>query len=145
MDRDPDVDVETFSASQSDVADFYASHTGQQKAACKKRVRRSAELPAHAPGERFIRGPIPMEWMKLAAKCGHRAEAVALLLWYAAGIQRANPIKLSKGLLRELSVNPRTARRALDRFEQAGLVDVEFHRGRAPLVTLKAPQTDPGE
>ena len=49
-----------------------------------------------ATGERFIRGPIPLEWMKLAAKCGDRAEAVAVLLWYAAGFQRSNPVKLSQ-------------------------------------------------
>lgn len=102
-------------------------------------------LPKHGKGERFIRGPIPLAWMKLAARCGNRAEAVALLLWYAAGFQRSNPVKLSKSILAELNVHPKTAKRVLVRMREIGLVDAEFHRGRSPVVTLTTQPVKPSE
>ncbi len=86
-----------------------------------------------------------MAWMRLAARCGNRSEAVALLLWYAAGFQRSNPVKLSKTILAELGVHTKTAKRVLIRMAEFGLVDVEFHRGRSPVVTITTPPAKPSE
>jgi hypothetical protein len=53
---------------------------------------------------------------------------------------RPNPVKLTPAILEELRVHPRTARRALQRMAELGLVKVEFHRGRSPQVTIRAPE-----
>ena len=140
------MDLNSFSAKDSDVAGFYAGHPERRIGESAKRsVRQLVELPRHGKGERFIRGPIPLAWMKLAAKCGNRSEAVALLLWYSAGFQRSNPVKLSKTILAELGVHPKTAKRALIRMAEFGLVRNEFQRGRSPLVTITTPPTKPSE
>ncbi len=132
--------MDSFFADGSDMAAFYAGQTERHgEGSTKRNVRRLVDLPKHGPGERFIRGPIPLEWMKLAAKCGGRAEAVAVLLWYAAGFQRSNPVKLSAKILAELHVHPKTAKRVLVRMKELGLVNVEFHRGRSPVVTITTP------
>ncbi|MGB7243632.1 MAG: hypothetical protein WBC93_16315, partial [Sulfitobacter sp.] len=83
------MDLETFRGTGTDVAAFHAVQTERTPKTPTKRPS-VVELPKHGKGERFIRGPIPLAWMKLASKCGNRSEAVALLLWYAAGFQRSN-------------------------------------------------------
>lgn len=137
------MDVEAFSAGQDDVSGFYTGQ-GERRAGKPRSLPRKqslrTDLPRHEPGERFIQGPIPLEWMKAAAMCGQRAEAVALLLWYAARWQKANPVKLTPKILAELGVHPKTARRVLGKMEAAGLVRAEFHRGRSPVVTITKPE-----
>jgi len=129
--------LDQFAASADDVSGFYASRPGRKSGRPKLKVNR--DLPRNEPGDGFVKGPIPLEWLRLASRCGYRAEAVALLVWYAAGVQRANPCKITSKVLAELYVNPRTARKVLERFAGAGLVDVEFHRGRSPVVTITSP------
>ena len=133
------MDLETFRGSGTDVAAFHAVQADRPADKTPAKKRASVELPKHGKGERFIKGPIPLEWMKLASKCGNRSEAVAVLLWYAAGFQRSNPVKLSKTILAELKVHPKTAKRVLVRMSDLGLVDVTFHRGRSPVVTIVKP------
>jgi hypothetical protein len=137
------MDLEQFTASPSDVAAHYAgkpkSTSKRKTGAAKAATKADNKLPRHSDGDRFVKGPIPLDWIKAASRCGHRAEAVALLVWYAAGVQRANPCKLSPRVLAELHVHPRTAKRILERFVDAGLATVKFHRGRSPLVTITSP------
>jgi hypothetical protein len=136
--------LEQFVASADDVSAFYANKPRQKSGKSgKSKVKVNRDLPRNEPGEAFIKGPIPMEWIKAASRCGYRAEAVALLVWYAAGVQRANPCKLTPKVLAELHVHPRTAKRILERFVDAGLTTVEFHRGRSPLVTITSPTDRP--
>lgn len=141
------MDLEQFTASPSDVTAYYAGKpkpTSKRKTGtAKTTIKTSNKLPRHSDGDRFVKGPIPLDWIKAASRCGHRAEAVALLVWYAAGVQRANPCKLTPKVLAELHVHPRTARRILERFVHAGLAVVKFHRGRSPLVTITAIDPQP--
>ncbi|WP_040767434.1 hypothetical protein [Novipirellula maiorica] len=95
------------------------------------------DVPRHLPGESFIKGPIPFEWMRAAATCGGRGTEVGLLLWYVAGWQRKRPMELSKSICGQFGVHTKTAKRVLVRMAELGLIDAEFHRGRAPRFTLK--------
>jgi hypothetical protein len=74
--------------------------------------------------------------MRAASRCGNRAEAIGLLVWYAVGLTRAHSIKLTPSMLKEFNVHPKTARRTLKRMAELGLVAVDFHRGRSPQVTV---------
>jgi hypothetical protein len=133
------METEKFTAGSSDVAALFAIR-GEKRIDKRASGRpESLPLPKHGPGERFLRGPIPMEWLKRVVGCGRRAEAVAVLLWYAAGYQRKNPVKLTPHVLSELSVAPRAAKDILQKMADRGLVHVEFHRGRSPVVTLISP------
>lgn len=137
------MELDHFIASPADVAAHYADKP-KTKAKPKRGsagavVKVTRSLPQHDEGDHFIKGPIPMAWIKVASRCGYRAEAVALLVWFAAGLQKSNPCRLTPKVLAELHVHPRTARRILERFMAAGIVNVQFHRGRSPLVTITTP------
>src|SRR6056297_2005012 len=103
------MNLASFAAKPDDVAGWFQT---QERRIDKrgKSLPASVPLPKHQAGERFIRGPIPLAWFKAASLCGERAEAVAVLLWYSAGYQRRNPIKLTPAVLRELRVHPKTAK-----------------------------------
>ncbi|MBB3207494.1 hypothetical protein FHS27_003319 [Rhodopirellula rubra] len=135
------MNLESFTARPTDVAELFAVRGERRVDRNAKAKSVSVPLPRHRPGERFIRGPIPLTWFRAASTCGDRAEAVAVLLWYAAGYQRRNPIKMTPTLLSELRVHPKTGKRILRRMEELGLVQCEFARGRSPLVTITAPPT----
>ena len=135
------MDMETFKAGSDDVAALFTIRGEKRVDRCASGKPESLPLPKHGPGERFIRGPIPMEWLKRVVGCGRRAEAVALLLWYVAGYQRRNPVKLTRQILSELSVTPRAAKKILQKLADRGLIRVEFHRGRSPVVTLVSPSS----
>ena len=139
------MDVDSFRGSGADVAAFHAVQTDRPAKTKPNTKRPSVDLPKHGKGERFIRGPIPLEWMKLASQCGNRSEAVAVLLWYSAGLQRSNPVRLSANTLAELRVRPRTAKRVLLKMISFGLVNAEFRRGKSPIVTLLDPKPIDGQ
>lgn len=102
----------------------------------QRKTAESNPLPKHKQGERFVRGPIPCDWLHRALACGGKSGNLALALWWLAGMQRCNPIRLTRQVAIDFNISPRCARRLLASFERAGLVQVERKRGRGPLVAL---------
>jgi DNA-binding MarR family transcriptional regulator len=88
------------------------------------------------PGERFLRGPIPMPWLLAASSLPGKALSVGVAIWHVAGMEKTARVRLSHKLLREGGVTRDSAYRALRRLEVAGLVAVNRHRGRSPIVEL---------
>jgi len=102
-----------------------------------RKRERVGRPPRHRPGERFLRGPIPWDWLTKAARQPGRALHVALELWRWAGIKRTREISLSlSGAARELGTSRSALSRGLRALEGAGLVSVERKAGRKPTVTL---------
>ena len=99
---------------------------------------RSVEkLPRHKPGQKFLKGPIPLNWMSSAAAQPGKALHVALALWFWAGMKRSRQVILSMSWLRAtLGVDRHSGYRGLASLEVIGLVSVVRHRGRKPIVTL---------
>lgn len=126
------MDLEKFSASSEDIT----LHQSRTPAKSKKKVRVKRDLPRHGSGDRFIKGPIPLDWLRAANTCGRKSVSVATMIWFAAGLQRSNPVKLSPAILSELAIPSRTAKQVLERMQDVGIVTVEFHRGRSPMVTI---------
>ena len=73
------------------------------------------------------------------AFCG-KAGNLTWAIWWLAGMEKSNPIRLTKRVLREFHISPRSARRLLNDFEQAGLLHVDRKRGRGPDITLLEPE-----
>ena len=105
----------------------------------KRKTAESNPLPKHKQGERFVRGPIPCDWLHRALACGGKSGNLALALWWLAGMQRCNPIRLTRQVARDFNISPRCVRRLLSKFERAGLVQVARKRGRGPQVVLLNP------
>lgn len=89
-------------------------------------------------GEPFV-PPIPLAWMERAIMCGPSGGTVASAIWYALRVRRESPVRLTRTIRDKFGLGPSTAKRILVRMEQAGLLTVEFHRGRSPRVKVIHP------
>ena len=89
------------------------------------------------PGEHFLKGPISWLWLSQAARLSGKSLQVALQICYWRGIRRSDRFPLSVSSLEHLGVSRSSAYRALHALEEAGLIAVERHRGRRPIVTIR--------
>jgi hypothetical protein len=101
------------------------------------RPRKSKRPPRHPAGQWFLKGPIPGLWIHQAAKLPGRALHVGLAIWYASGVSKRRKVKLEKFHLDRFGVGYYAGRRGLKRLELAGLVTVDRHPGRRPVVTIQ--------
>lgn len=93
--------------------------------------------PRHGRGERFLKGPVPWNWLARAASLPGRALHMGNVLWYWAGITRTRVVAISLSrVAREFGVSRTALARGLAALERAELVSVERHAGRKPTVTL---------
>ena len=81
-------------------------------------------------------GPIPWEWLCIAANQPGKALHVAIAVWFLAFMNRSGKISLSTKVLKMLGVDRHSSYRGLRRLEEAQLVEVERHSGRIPIVTI---------
>jgi hypothetical protein len=91
----------------------------------------------HMPGRKFLKGPIPLDHLTLAARADGKALHVALALWFYVGLRHSTQVNFPVGWLKTaFGVGRYAAYRGLAALEKAGLVTVVRCRGRASLVTL---------
>ena len=74
--------------------------------------------------------------MKQAAKVSWRALRVGLALWYLVGLKKAQPVKPTWAIWERFGLSPDAGRLGLAALERAGLVAVDRHGGRCPMVTI---------
>jgi hypothetical protein len=97
------------------------------------------KAPRHKGKERFLKGPVPWDWLCAAAAAAGRGSGlqVALALWHISGLHYgARTIKLSRKVLRELNVTRHAGYRGLEALEAANLVSVVRKPGQQPTVTI---------
>ena len=91
---------------------------------------------------RFLKGPIPLNWLEKAGALPGKSLHVGICLWFLRGVSKSYEVKLSGKLLRSLGVKRNAGYRGLRNLEFAGLVSVARHRGRLPVVTILAADID---
>ena len=84
----------------------------------------------------FVKGPIPLEWVSIAAALPGKALNVAVALWWQHGMAKGKPFKLTWMSLKYLSVERAGASAGLARLEQAGLIQVVPRPGQRPLISI---------
>jgi hypothetical protein len=94
------------------------------------------QLPHHKPGEKFLKGPIPWNWLSKAAKQPGKALHVAIAIWLIAGIKNNRNIDLSYNVLEEMGVDRHATYLGLTALEEAGLISVIHNNGSCPAVTI---------
>ena len=93
--------------------------------------------PRHKPGERFLKGPIPLNWLKKAAELPGKAILVGLDLWYRVGLTKSAEVKLS--LSRSaFGCGRYSGGRGLKALEKAGLISVRRAEGKKAFVKVIA-------
>jgi hypothetical protein len=87
-------------------------------------------------GQRFLRGPIPWDWLSVAAGLPGKALQVGLAVWHLAGLKNAMTAELSRVPLENLGVTRQAGYRGLKALENAGLIKAERRRGCKTRVTI---------
>ena len=99
--------------------------------------------PRHVRGEGFLKGPVPLAWLEVAARLPGKSLHAGIALWYAAGLLRSASIPLSNVSGHRFGCDRNAKYRALAWLEGAGLVKVERKLGRAPVVTILPMEPSP--
>lgn len=92
--------------------------------------------PRHRPGQKFLKGPIPWDWLDRAGRLPGRALAVGLVLWQRAGVQRSRTVRLCQASVAEMGLNEDAVRRGIRRLEGERLIEVARMAGRGLEVTI---------
>jgi hypothetical protein len=105
----------------------------------------NTRIPRPVHGERFLRGPISWAWLALCAPLPGRAMQVGIGIWFWVGVMKCATIRLSVSqLASDFSISRAATYRGLESLERAGLVAIERHRGRRPIVTVLAAPSEVG-
>ena len=82
-----------------------------------------AEYRAERCQRLFLKGPIPMAWLRAAKQAGSPAFAVGVTLWFQSGLRKGKKeFRVTNDWLGLLGLSGRTVRRGLLQLERAGLV-----------------------
>jgi len=92
--------------------------------------------PRHKHGQKFLKGPIPWNWLCRAAELCGKAFQVAIAIWFLAGVHKRREVKLSGQAVEDLGVNRYACYRGLKLLEKAGLISVHRAPGRKAIVTI---------
>jgi hypothetical protein len=100
------------------------------------RAVRSKRLPRHKTGQKFLKGPIPLDWLSTAAKLPGKSLHVAIAIWFTASLEKSCTVPLSNIAGLPFGLDRNAKYRALQWLENANLIRVERKLGRSPIVTL---------
>ena len=99
-------------------------------------TRSSTRLPRPKAGERFLKGPIPMDWLSAAARLPGKSLHVAIAIWFTASLNKSATVPLSNLAGLPFGLDRNAKYRALKWLELEGLISVDRNPGRSPIVTL---------
>jgi len=98
----------------------------------------------HQRGE-FLKGPIPIAWLKQAAALPGKALHVGLAVWFEHGRRKKNTFVLSAAVLQRFEVGRKAGYAGLAALEDIGLLHVVRRHGKNPSVTLLLKPKTPAE
>jgi len=87
-----DLDLERFRL----LSNRHANH--------RQSKRTNAFPRQYSPG-RFLKGPIPLDWIIAAAKLPGKALHVGIALWFLAGLKRSRTVVLTPSSMRQVELN----------------------------------------
>ncbi len=107
-----------------------------KNAKAKQTTSAKGRLPRHRAGEKFLKGPIPLDWICHAALLPGKSFQVAIAIWFLAGLHKTATVKLNQALLSSLGVSRQCKYRALAWLTEAKLIEVDQSNGKNPVVTI---------
>ena len=88
-------------------------------------------------GQRFLKGPLPLPDIAIAARLPGQALALFLAVHHQTALTGKPSVTLPARLLADLGISRGAKSRALQALEKAGLVTVARSRGRAARIQLR--------
>jgi hypothetical protein len=104
-----------------------------------KRVRHDAFRGEYADApltEPFLKGPIPMAWLKAAAELPGKAFQLGIAIWWLRPMSKSENFKLTQKALDFVGISRDATYEALKRLEARGLIRVQRSPGRRPIVGI---------
>ena len=86
--------------------------------------------------KRFIKGPIPLDWMETAARLPGKATQAAVAIWFRHGLTHGGVIRFTRRLAQQFGIGRKAVTAALTNLETAGLISVLRPPGCAPRVKV---------
>ena len=86
--------------------------------------------------KRFLKGPIPLDWLTAAARLPGKAINVGIALWWLAGMSKTGVLKLTRQSQLALNTSKDAERDGLRRLQQAGLIELTAHPGQRHSVRI---------
>lgn len=97
---------------------------------------RSGKHGVATKADRFVKGPIPFDWLRAANALPGKAGAVGLALWFLKGVKQSTTFAVTAEA-EELAACTRQAfARGLLALADAGLILVTSRRGARPVITM---------
>ena len=84
----------------------------------------------------FLKGPIPMPWLVVAANLPGKALHVGIALWFWSGIKKSEKFILPGNVITDLGVSRQTCNTQLKAMEKAGLLSIKARIGKKSQITL---------
>jgi hypothetical protein len=91
----------------------------------------------------FIKGPIPLDWVKRANALPGKAGAVGIALWFLAGVKRSLTFKVTAEAERVAACTRQAFSQGLYALEGAGLIAVNRQTGTRPEVDIRTASSSP--
>ena len=85
---------------------------------------------------RFLRGPVPMDWIAQAHGCGGKAGLMGIVLWHLAGMKNAHTVIVTNVEVARWGMDRFAKGRALKALAGAELITIKQTGKRSPLVTI---------
>jgi hypothetical protein len=104
-----------------------------------KRVRLDALTGEYADApltEPFLKGPIPMAWLKAAAELPGKAFQLGVAIWWLRPMSKGENFKLTQKALDYVGISRDATYDALKRLEARELIRVQRSPGRRPIVGI---------
>ena len=101
-----------------------------------KRVDIDSSLRRNKVNEYFVKGPIPLRWLRQAGALPGKAFTLGILLFWSYGMNPNRPIKVTRQSLKNFSISEDAYRDGLKRLEEAGLVSVSRPPGQRAIIQL---------
>ena len=91
---------------------------------------------ARAPTAKFIKGPIPLEWISRANALPGKVGAVGLALWFLVGVQGSRTVKLTGEVEKIAGCGRKAVYQALDTLEAVRLIRSDRKSGARAVVAI---------
>lgn len=96
----------------------------------------TSQFTARAITKKFIKGPIPFDWLQTANALPGKAGQVGIALWFLVGVKKSSTVKITAEAERLAGCTRQTFAKGLAALESAGLVAVERKPGQKSTVTV---------
>ncbi len=99
-------------------------------------VQQAPKVRVRRQQQPFLRGPIPMPWLRAAAQLRGQALYVGIEIWFQVGLRGQDDVQLNLSRIQQYGISRSAASRGLAALETAGLVCVDRHQGRKSTVRV---------